>query len=79
MVFQRPARETIESLRAILQNLEDTPDNESGDLAYLRRLMLERIARTLDSWTNFVRAVETIGRHQCFQQIPARSGAFAYC
>ena len=44
MVFRPPARETSELLRAILQNLEDTPDIESGDLAYLRRLMLERIA-----------------------------------
>jgi hypothetical protein len=44
MVFRPPARETVELLRAILQKFGDTPDNESGDLAYLRRLMLERIA-----------------------------------
>jgi hypothetical protein len=44
MVFRPPARETAESLRSILQKFEETPDNEFGDLAYLRRLMLERIA-----------------------------------
>lgn len=44
MVFRPPARETAELLRSILKKLEETPDNEFGDLAYLRRLMLERIA-----------------------------------
>lgn len=44
MVFRPPARETAELLRAILQKFEETPDNEFGDLAYLRRQMLERIA-----------------------------------
>jgi hypothetical protein len=43
MVFRPPARETIESLRSILQNLEETTDPESADLAYLRCVMLERI------------------------------------
>ena len=44
MLFRPPARETIQSLRSILQNLEETTDPESIDLAYLRRLMMERIA-----------------------------------
>lgn len=44
MAFRPPARETIESLRSILQKLEETIDPESSDLAYLKRVMMERIA-----------------------------------
>jgi hypothetical protein len=44
MVFRPPARENIRLLRSILQKLEETPDNEFGDLAYMRRLILKRIA-----------------------------------
>jgi len=44
MAFRSPAPETVEMLRSILQKFEEVADNESGDLAYLRRVMLERIA-----------------------------------
>jgi hypothetical protein len=44
MVFRPPARETIRLLGSILQKLEEATDSESRDLAYLRSVMLQRIA-----------------------------------
>lgn len=44
MVFRSTPRETIELLRSILQKLEQEIPAESGDLAYLRRIILDRIA-----------------------------------
>ena len=49
MVFRPPPREMIELLRSILQKLEDATETEAGDLAYLRRAILERITELEES------------------------------
>ena len=44
MVFRPPPRETIELLHSVLHKLEDEPETDAGDLAYLRQAILDRIA-----------------------------------